>query len=340
MTELLVITRAIHFGAALWLFGEFAFFVFVLRPALRSVAPDVTADLERGRRLIRVAAGCVAIAIVSSIAWLLLEAVHMSGTGLGAAFDRETLGAVVRETRFGNVWLVRLAISLLTGALLWWMARQRSRPLSGFASIAATLLAGAYAATLAAIGHAGADVGADRAIHLGCDGAHLLAAGAWVGALPGLVSLLDGASGRGRAGAFALAVAATRRFSALGMVSVSALVVSGFVNAFYLVGSLAALFGTDYGRLLVLKLLLFVVMVALAAVNRLRLAPRLAIPPSTMKGPPEGQALASLRRHALLEMAAGIAIVGIVAALGLTTPAVHMHEGSGTHPMHMEDHAH
>ena len=340
MTELLVLTRAIHFGAVLWLFGEFAFLAFVLRPALRSVPVDVTAKLERERRLIRVATGCVAIAVASSISWLLLEAVNMSGAGLAVAIDRETLGAVLRETRFGNVWLVRLAISLLIGALLWWMGRQRYRSMSPCASIVATVLAGAYTATLASTGHASAHVGTDRAIHLGCDGVHLLAAGAWVGALPGLVSLLDGARGHGRTGAFALAVAATRRFSALGMVSVSALLATGMVNAYYLVGSVAALFGTDYGRLLLWKFLFFVVMVTLAGINRLHLAPRLTtIAPST-EDPPSGKALTSLRRNALLEMAAGIAIVGVVAVLGLTTPAVHMPEGVGAHPMHSGDHAH
>jgi putative copper resistance protein D len=106
----------------------------------------------------------------------------------------------------------------------------------------------------------------------------------------------------------------TRRFSALGLVSVSAILASGLVNAWYLVGDVPALFGTDYGQLLLVKLALFAFMVGLASINRLALTPRLGN---------DRRALDALRRNALLETAAGIAIIGIVAMLGVTVPGAH-----------------
>jgi copper resistance protein D len=340
MNEFLVLTRAIHFGVVLWLFGEFVFFAVVIGPSRRSISKDASTDGgEHERRLFRVAGCCVAIGIASATVWLLLEAASMSGTPLAVASNRHTLDVVVRETLFGRIWLVRLGLSLLLSAALWFAWREPRRP-GSMLKIGGTLLAGAYAATLALTGHAAGDMGADRYIHLTSDAVHLLAAGAWVGALPGLISLLKRAGDVARPEGFALAVLATRRFSTLGLVSVSALVVTGLVNAWYLVGSVPALLGTDYGRLLLWKLLLFALMVTLAAINRLRLTPQLATATPTSIGTPSRNALARLRRNTLLETAAGVAIVGIVAALGLTTPAAHMLHHERPHSMTTEGRVH
>jgi putative copper resistance protein D len=99
------------------------------------------------------------------------------------------------------------------------------------------------------------------------------------------------------------------------VVSVSVLIASGLSNAWYLVGDVPALFGTDYGRLLLAKLGLFATMLGLAVANRGYLAPRLA-------GGDRG-ALHLLRRTAVLEIAAGIGVVIIVGVLGVTVPAAH-----------------
>jgi putative copper resistance protein D len=107
----------------------------------------------------------------------------------------------------------------------------------------------------------------------------------------------------------------TRRFSSLGVASVSVLIASGLTNAWYLVGDVPALFGTDYGRLLLAKLGLFAAMLGLAVANRGYLAPRLA--------GGDRRAGRLLRRNAILEIAAGIGVVIIVGALGVTVPAMH-----------------
>ena len=338
MNEFLVLTRAIHFGAMLWLFGEFVLFAVVVGPALRSVSDRASIDSrEPEHRLFRVAGSCVAIGIASAIAWLLLEAANMSGVPRMEALNRHTLEVVLQETVFGRIWLVRLGLSLVLSAVLWLGWRQQTRPKGGaMLKIGGTLLAGAYAATLAWTGHALSDAGADRYVHLASDAVHLLAAGAWVGALPGLASLLERAGDAARPERFALAVSATRRFFTLGMVSVSALVMTGLINAWYLIGSVAALLGTEYGRLLLWKLLIFATMVALAAINRLRLTPRLAR--ATTIVTPSRSALARLRRNTLLELAGGVAVVGIVAALGVATPAMHMLDREHSHPMTSEAH--
>ena len=105
------------------------------------------------------------------------------------------------------------------------------------------------------------------------------------------------------------------RFSTLGAVSVGTLVATGLVNSVVILGSLRALTGTNYGRLLLFKVVLFFAMLCLAAVNRLRLTPiiceeRYAAP----------AAFERLRTNALVEAAIGLVIVAVVGLLGTTSP--------------------
>src|SRR5262249_51822627 len=153
-------------------------------------------------------------------------------------------------------------------------------------------------------GHGGATPGPAGVVHLVADLAHAIAAGVWVGGLLPLAALLAAARGAGDTPALAAARDATRRFSNLGLASVATLLATGIVNTIFLVGSVPALLGTSYGRLLVLKIVLFLAMVAIAAVNRMKLTPRLftgsAVP-----------ALRELQRNASIEAALGLAIIAV-----------------------------
>ncbi|HKR19126.1 MAG TPA: CopD family protein, partial [Stellaceae bacterium] len=113
-----------------------------------------------------------------------------------------------------------------------------------------------------------------------------------------------------------VAAIATRRFSLMAMISVVVLLASGIVNTWYLAGNVPALIGTPYGRLLLIKIGLFLIMLTVAAVNRLRLTPRLA-------GAAPNAALAQLRRNALIESGLGLGILAIVGVLGILPPGLH-----------------
>ena len=114
-------------------------------------------------------------------------------------------------------------------------------------------------------------------------------------------------------------------FSLLGIASVSVLVASGLVNAWFLVGSISGLFGTPYGQLLVVKLAAFAAMLSIAAVNRWTLTPRLSSD--------DLMAVPLMRRNATLEIFGGILIVIIVGALGTMVPAAHQ-SPTPMHHMH------
>ena len=179
-------------------------------------------------------------------------------------------------------------------------------------------MAAAFAGVLAWSGHAAGGLGGEAIIHPAADVLHLIAAAAWVGALLPLI-VLFAAAGMDDA-SLTMARTATTRFSILGIASVGTLLVTGIVNTYYLAGSVPALLHTDYGRLLLIKIALFLAMVAIAAVNRLRLTPRLLQQASIAAS---RDALRQLRRNAAIEALAGATVIAIVAALGTMPPAIH-----------------
>jgi putative copper resistance protein D len=111
-----------------------------------------------------------------------------------------------------------------------------------------------------------------------------------------------------------------RRFSILGSVSVATLILSGFVNAWILVGSFRGLVVTGYGQLLMLKLAAFAVMLGFAAFNRFALTPRLALASDDARQ----AAHRELSRNTLIEIALGLSIFAMVGVLGTQHPAAHL----------------
>jgi putative copper resistance protein D len=183
------------------------------------------------------------------------------------------------------------------------------------------LLSAGSLATLAWAGHARGTAGLAGSVHLSSDVVHLLAAGTWLGSLVPLALLFSQLRADPDPAWATVAGSAALRFSALGIVSVAALLLTGIVNAWFLVGSIPKLVGTDYGRVLLAKVGLFTVMVGIAAINRFRLTPRL-VARSNDQTKPE-MAVCHLQRNCLIEASLGFLILVIVGALGIMMPAMH-----------------
>ena len=96
----------------------------------------------------------------------------------------------------------------------------------------------------------------------------------------------------------------TRRYSALAIASVAILLAAGVVNTWFLTGTVPALVGTAYGRLLLTKIGFFIAMLIVAAVNLFRLAPRLA---AGAAGNALWRTIAQLGRNARVETGPGSA---------------------------------
>ena len=116
------------------------------------------------------------------------------------------------------------------------------------------------------------------------------------------------------------------RFSILAAISVVILFTAGLVNTWFLAGTVPALIGTGYGRLLLAKIAIFITMVTIAAVNLLRMTPRLA-GASVGRRPLIQSPLGHLRRNALVEAGLGLCVLAIVAILGILPPGLHTEPG-------------
>jgi copper transport protein len=274
-------------------------------------------------------------AVVSTVIELLVQGPYAAGLGLGDALDLDLLQEVF-DTRAGRVWLARLAFLAVAAVLLWRLLPPRRRPVReypltpvwGAAAVAAAI---ALVATPGLGGHAGSGDLVPLAIV--ADTAHLGGVALWLG---GLVVLL--AAFLPRAGADELRTVLPR-YSQVALSAVGVIIATGVFQAWRQVGSLSALRDTDFGRLLVVKVLLVGVLVVAAAfsrevVNRTFRA-RTARVAVGAGGPPvddgvepfvdeepldDATEVRNLRRSVLIEVVLAVVILSVTALLVNTPP--------------------
>jgi len=304
MTEAWIVTRFVHFAAMMAAFGIGAFRIYAF--AGGTIPAGAPARVALDVALVRVGVIAAVVALLSALAIVPFTAAEMTGSN-ALAFDPATWHAVLLDTEFGAVWCWHLGFAVVL-AVLYALPRWRWQP--GAATLAALLLL----ASLVLTGHAAIDMGGGFGHEIN-QMAHLTAAGLWLGGLVPLGLLLRRA-GRPEGAAYVpLARVALPHFSQIGYVAVALLVITGTVNSIMLVGSFRALIATPYGRLLSVKITLFIAMVGLALVNRLRLMPRLSGPEAAIVP------LRTLCRSVATEQALGLAILAVVAVLGTWPPA-------------------
>jgi copper resistance protein D len=316
MDDPLIYARAIHFAATITAAGAIFFWAFIAQPAFSNAEIGARAPAIVRAGLAWMVWIALAVAVLSGAAWFVVVAQSMSENSFAELFSEGVLWTVLLQTGFGRDWLARLVLACLLAAILAAFSQRRGkRPV---ADAFAVVLAGGLAGTLAFAGHAVGAEGSEGIVHPATDFLHLVAAAAWVGMLLPLTLLLAAAA-RDKASVGA-AYPAIHRFSNVGLVTVGVLLVTGIINTLYLAGSIPALTETDYGRLLLIKVALFLVMVAIAAINRQILTPRLI---GTGSAAANREALGRLRRNAAIEAGLGAIIIVIVAVLGVTPPGLH-----------------
>jgi putative copper resistance protein D len=294
--ETLIAWRALHFAATIQVAGAVLFRLVILH----GIAPSGRLQRWLGRTFWV----SLAVVLASGLAWLLSVASAIDDTSWNAALSDGTVATVVADTQFGNAWTVRFGAAI---ALALAVAIGRGR----FQSTIVLLCVGIIVGGLAFAGHGASSAGAGGDLHLGADILHLLAVAAWIGELFPFALLLAFSDHPKIAASGDPVPIATRRFSDVALAAVLTILVTGMVNTIYLVGSPMLLVTTDYGRLLSLKLVVFVFMLAIAAVNRLVFVPRIS------QGGTD-----ALKRNAIIEIALGVTVILIVAVLGTLPPAM------------------
>jgi putative copper resistance protein D len=279
----LIASRWLHLTSVTVLFGVALFGLYAPRTAL--------VGARRSWWLLVAAPAAVG----SAIAWFVFSAAAMS-MAINLSDVSAAIPTVLAETDFGRVWSVRVVIALTLCAPS--VARARWPNL---------VLTGALLASLALTGHAQMHEPPILWLQAAVDAAHLLAAGAWLGALSAFLLLLR------RSPLEPETARALSDFAAVGSIAVATLIASGVANAWFVLGGIRPLVASHYGRLLLLKVGLFLVMVALAAANRFRVVPAFAAHPSA-------DAAAGVRRCVLAEQLLGLTVLLIVSAIGTLDP--------------------
>ena len=258
-------------------------------------------------------------AIVLSLIGLLLSGfgmlalvAAMTGTNL-AAVEVAVLGDVITQSTIGSAWIVRMAATAI--AVLSALAINRSAG-ARYTLLVSTSVA---IATLVWTGHAGATEGWAGTAHRLSDIIHMLAAAVWIGGIAAFSWMLFRPETAQSELHVSVAHRALGQFSRIGTLAVAAIIVTGIVNCLAVVGfpHFAQVPLTQYGKLLLAKLLLFAAMLALAAINRWRLTPALGV--AIRDGNPAA-ALAALRLSLLMEASAALTILALVAWLGTLEP--------------------
>ena len=241
----------------------------------------------------------IAVALIAGLAWLLVEAGAMAETAT-LAETLAALPAVLLGTWFGTVLLAQGIALVGAGTALALFPRRSALP----AGLAA-------AATLLEAGHSHAFAMSDApSLLLLSQALHLVAAGAWLGGLLPLLIVV-------RQAPLDAAQHAARSFSTLGAVCVAVLIVTALYQGTVLSGGLAGLTGTAYGAMLLTKATLFALLIALAAINRLRLTPALT-------GPAGERSRRALGLSIAVETAIGLAVVFAASVLASLEPGMHV----------------
>lgn len=242
-------------------------------------------DAGTGRRRLLIAGW--AMLAVGAVGTFAAQGAEVVAGGLGDLASPSAWGAV-DGTRTGQALLVRIAAVLVLGALL--LARSRRHAAWWKA---ATITAGVVTVvSFPAAGHPAAEE--PELLWTAVDAVHLAAVVVWLGGLALLstvgrrwLDLDDGAP-------------VVRRFSTVATVAVPVIVLTGVAQTLQLSGGLDDLTASRWGKVLLVKVVVVVVLIALGGVSRWALR---------QAGPP------AVRRTVATEAVLGVVVLGLAAAL-------------------------
>jgi len=257
--------------------------------------------------------------VITEALWLWGKTAAMIGATMRQAASWPSLAAVLTTTRLGEWWTIRAVSALVLLALSALLFRPavlaKLRDAGGVALF--TVPGGAILASIAATGHAQA-VSRGVLAAEAADCVHLAATVVWMGGLVHLLMALAIARSDSPEGREFLS-RVTSRFSNVAQYCVLALVASGIYNTWLHVPSWSSFLSSDYGSVLTAKLVLVLVIVGIAAINRQRVVPALHafahLPEKAI------EFIQRLRRLVSAEVVLGALILALVALLTNLPPA-------------------
>ena len=341
------VARAVQYGAIALAIGALAFLLLPWVGGLRATAgagAEWQAASEAFRARARLPFGVAVVAgIVSGIAGIVLQGQTAVGGSLVDALGATVVRGVL-ETHFGLIWGLRTLVWLGLGATLVLVYRRERVPAMRPVTLSAAglALARGYGSrpqlallvvllaflgiSPALAGHANAQD--PTAVLLPAVSAHVIAISVWIGGLAMLLFVLPSATrllqlpDRGR-----LLAAVLSRFSTMAGACVAVVLLTGIVQSLVYVRNLDNLLHTEYGQILLAKILLFVAVMGLGGYNRQFSVPRLNRIAAGGESP--GRAGVMLRRALRGEVLLVAAVLGVTGALAGFAPATATEETSG-----------
>lgn len=231
------------------------------------------------------------------VAWTIAAA----GAGMIAVLRYRDIGdmGLFLSTPLGRATMIRIAgLVAAHEALLVALLARPAIARRGFAAAAVAGAVAAFGHTLSS--HAG--VGAGPALKIVVQTLHIVAVGMWIGGLGATLLSVRGAPDSDKA-------AAVRRFSGVAAVAIFVVAGTGILRAVNEIGGIAPLVQTGYGRLILAKSQLFILIAGFGARNRLRHVPAAR------------HSLRGLRRAGSAEIAVAVVVIGLSGLLSGTAPA-------------------
>jgi len=251
--------------------------------------------------------------LVVAVFSLLVQGAKLRG---GSLPTLEILTRYVLRTQSGSIWFIReLYGAFLLLIMLGFMnGTNPARGAPWFLFLSLPLVA-----SRSLMSHAAA-VRESTLLVVSADAIHLVVTALWAGGLPVLFWVLW--RGTKRLGLpLTWAAQTVARFSRLALSSVAVLVLTGLYQSWVHVQSWDALFGTPYGRVLLLKFFLFFSMAVLGAINLFSTKPQL------LKAGSSGSEEPLLRKKTLrrigAESALGFFVLLVTGLLTVLPPGAH-----------------
>ena len=276
----LAVNRWLYLLAMMMFVGGFTFGAVILLPVVKNPSLEIPSEVaaEVRRVFLRFFSWSWVVLLVTTVLNLLFKAAAMADSSLLGAVNWPILNAVVTMSQYGRMWGYGMVLILLSGILFWIYRRIWTSPQDSSKGLILLYIGIALSAfllfTVSNSGHAAA-VTEWKAVALGADAVHLLATAMWVGGLFYLFLLMRSLSNAEADIRARLMGAVIPRFSRMAQFCVGAILLTGTYTAWIHMPSWSAFVTTWWGLALLTKILLFLPLLALGAVNLLVIKPQL-----------------------------------------------------------------
>ena len=267
-----LLARFLIFASSALLLGGPVFTLLVTEPSTaEQKAHGEAVDSLSRTRLAALGAGAAGLLALALLVDIMGQTAIVAGTDYVGALTRLDLTqSLLSSTRYGFAWVLKLLAALSLASLMlfaWAAGTKKTSNIWEIAIAVASLLLLAEALSSHAAAAQGCSIGG-LPVPVISDWLHLVMASLWAGGLLYMVTTLLPVlkvSGMEPAERSAFLKSSIPRFSRLAVVSVSVLAVTGTYNLLVHTSDARAIFESNYGLVLALKVMLFVALVILGA---------------------------------------------------------------------------